>query len=148
MQSKTLNKILAILEKPQDLNMQSHNSMRAGDAYMRQQTKRTLVPKMVCSVLGSKPLSGTNAGLLLTETSGIHCSEICVKIQPFSSAKMMLTVLSAKWQPFILGLEMSTLPVLSDNQFWLVGSRMSRPSPRRPTGLHPLGSTRWECLPL
>ena len=46
----------------------------------------------------------TNAGILLTGTSGTNFSEILIEIWIFSFKKMGLKVSSAKWQPFCLGL--------------------------------------------
>ena len=46
----------------------------------------------------------TNAGILLIGTSGINFSEIFIGIRTFSFKKMHLKMLSAKWRPFCLGL--------------------------------------------
>ena len=45
-----------------------------------------------------------NAGLLLTEPLGTNFSETSIGIQTFSFKKMHLNMLSAKWRPFCLGL--------------------------------------------
>ena len=46
----------------------------------------------------------TNAGMLLIGPLGINFSEILIKIQTFSSKKMRVKVLYAKWRSFCLGL--------------------------------------------
>ena len=46
----------------------------------------------------------TNAGILLIGPSGTNFSEILIEILAFSLKKMRLKVLSAKWRPFCVGL--------------------------------------------
>ena len=46
----------------------------------------------------------TNAGILLIGSLGTNFSEISTKIRTFSFKKMHLKMLSGKWQPFCLGL--------------------------------------------
>ena len=46
----------------------------------------------------------TNAGLLSIEPLRTYFSENLIKIQPFSLKKMHVKMLSAKWRPFCLGL--------------------------------------------
>ena len=46
----------------------------------------------------------TNAGILLIGPLGTNFSEILIRIQTFSFTKMHLKMLSAKWRPFCLGL--------------------------------------------
>ena len=46
----------------------------------------------------------TNAGILLIGPSGTNFSEILIVIHTFSFKKMHLKMLSAKWRPFCLGL--------------------------------------------
>ena len=46
----------------------------------------------------------TNAGILLTGTSGTNLSQILIRIHTFSFKKMHLKMSSAKWRPFCLGL--------------------------------------------
>ena len=46
----------------------------------------------------------TNAGILLIGPLGTNFSEISIKIQIFSFKKMHLKMLSGKWRPFCLGL--------------------------------------------
>ena len=46
----------------------------------------------------------TNAGILLTGLLGTNFSEILIGIKIFSFKKMLLKMLSAKWRPFCLGL--------------------------------------------
>ena len=50
-------------------------------------------------------ITWTNAGLLSTGPSGTKFSEIQIKIQNFSFAKMHLKMLSVKWRPFCPGRE-------------------------------------------
>ena len=50
----------------------------------------------------------TNDGLLLIGPLGTNFSEIVIEILTFSSKKMRLEVLSAKWRPFCLGLNVLT----------------------------------------
>ena len=46
----------------------------------------------------------TNAGILLIGPLGTNFSEILIAIHTFSFKKMHLEILSGKWQPFCLGL--------------------------------------------
>ena len=46
----------------------------------------------------------TNAGILLIGHLGTYFSEILIRIHTFSFKKMHLKMLSAKWRPFCLGL--------------------------------------------
>ena len=48
----------------------------------------------------------TNAGISLIGTLGTNFSAILIKIQTFSFKKLHLKMLSAKWRPFCLGLNM------------------------------------------
>ena len=50
-----------------------------------------------------------NVGILSIGLIGTNCSEILIKILTFSFKKMHLKVLSAKWRPFCLGLNVLTL---------------------------------------
>ena len=50
----------------------------------------------------------TNAGLLSIEPLRTYFSENYIKIQPFSLKKMHVKMLSAKWRPFCLGLNVLT----------------------------------------
>ena len=50
----------------------------------------------------------TNAGLLLTGPLGTNFSEILIEIQTFSFKKMHLKILSEKWRPFCLSLNVLT----------------------------------------
>ena len=59
----------------------------------------------------------TNAGLLLIGPLGKNFNEILIQILSFSFKKMRLKVLSAKWRPFCLGLN-----VLSDVKSTVVQS--------------------------
>ena len=56
----------------------------------------------------------TNAGILLIGTLGTNFGEIISEIHTFSFKKMLLKASSAKWQPFCLGLNVSSL--LHDDQ--------------------------------
>ena len=51
----------------------------------------------------------TNAGVLLIRPLGTNFSEILIGIQPSSFRKMYLKMLSAKWRPICLGLNVLTL---------------------------------------
>ena len=51
----------------------------------------------------------TNAGILLIEPLGTNFSEILIRIKIFSFKKMRLKMLSAKWCPFCLGLNVLML---------------------------------------
>ena len=46
----------------------------------------------------------TNTGILLIKPFGTNFSEILIEIHTFSFKKMHLKLLSAKWRPFCLGL--------------------------------------------
>ena len=59
---------------------------------------------MACRLTGAKPLSKTNAGLLLIGPLGTNFSEILIEILTFSFKKVRLKVSSAKRRPFCLGL--------------------------------------------
>ena len=64
----------------------------------------------------------TNAGILLIGPSGTNFNEILIEIPTFSFKKMRLNVLSAKWRPFCLGLNVLTLRVLrglARSDLWL-----------------------------
>ena len=54
----------------------------------------------------------TNAGILLIGPLGTNFSEILAEIITFSFKKMYLKVLSAKWQPFCLGLNVLNMLLL------------------------------------
>ena len=63
-------------------------------------------------------ITWTNAGILLIGPMGTNFSEILIKIHTFSSKKMHLETLSAKRQPFCLGLNvlMSAWSIKSTHQ--------------------------------
>ena len=52
----------------------------------------------------------TNAGILLIQTLGTSFSEILSEICAFSFTKMHVKMLSVKWQPFCLSLNVLTWP--------------------------------------
>ena len=54
----------------------------------------------------------TNAGILLIGPLGTHFNGILISIQTFSFKKMHLKMLSAKWRPFCLGLNVLITAVL------------------------------------
>ena len=54
----------------------------------------------------------TNAGILLIGPLGTNFSEILIGIQTFSFKKMHLKMLSAKWHPFCLSLNVLIMQVL------------------------------------
>ena len=55
----------------------------------------------------------TNAGLVLIGPLGTNVSEILFEIYKFSFKKMRLKMLSGKWRPYCLGLNVSTLHMLN-----------------------------------
>ena len=55
----------------------------------------------------------TNAGILLIRPLGTNFNEILIEILTFSFMKMRLKVLSAKWRPFCLGLNVLSKTMLS-----------------------------------
>ena len=59
-------------------------------------------------------INWTNAGILLIPPLGTNFSEILIGIQTFSFKKINLKMLSAKWRPFCLGLNVLT----SDSIFY------------------------------
>ena len=69
------------------------NSLRPGDAYMRQQTNHHWFR--------------TNAGILLIGTLGTNFSEILSAIHTFPFTKMHLKMSSGRWRPFCLGINVS-----------------------------------------
>ena len=62
-----------------------------------------LVQIMACWLFGAKSLSKPMLGYCQSELQEKKFSEILIKIQNFSFAKMHLKVSSAKWQPFCPG---------------------------------------------
>ena len=86
----------------------------------------------------------TNAGILLTRTSGISFSEILSEIHTVSFKKMHLKMPSAKWRQFCLGLS-----VLRDNSdfakstCWTFGTLEKLPPLTRPTKIHYFMSLQW-----
>ena len=60
----------------------------------------------------------TNAGILLIGPWGTNFSEILIGIQTFSFKKMHLKMLSAKWRPFCLGLNVLMAGCLTDSVQW------------------------------
>ena len=54
----------------------------------------------------------TNEGLLLIRPLGTNFSEILLETDTFSFKKMRLKLLSAKWRPFCLGLNVLTCSLL------------------------------------
>ena len=85
----------------------SINSLRPGDAYMRQST-------IIASDDGLSPgrrqaIIRSSAGILLIHTFGTNFSEIVSEIQTFSFKEMHLKI-SGKWRgrPFCLGLNVLT----------------------------------------
>ena len=67
---------------------------------------------------GAKPLSETNAGILLIGTLGTNFSEILVEIHTFSFKNIHLKMSSGKWRPFCLGL--NVLIYMSDMEMQLI----------------------------
>ena len=56
----------------------------------------------------------TNAGILLIGHQGTNFNEILIKIYTFSFAKIHLKMLSGKWQPFCLGLNVLICSVVGE----------------------------------
>ena len=73
---------------------------------------------MACRLDGAKPLSETNAGILLIGTLGTNFSEILVEIHTFSFKNIHLKMSSGKWRPFCLGL--NVLIYMSDMEMQLI----------------------------
>ena len=61
---------------------------------------------MACHLVGIKPLSEPNAGILLIRSLGIYFSEILIEIHTFSLKKIHLKMSSVKRRQFCLGLDM------------------------------------------
>ena len=61
---------------------------------------------MACRLVGIKPLSEPNAGILLIRSLGIYFSEILIEIHTFSLKKIHLKMSSVKRRQFCLGLDM------------------------------------------
>ena len=72
-----------------------YNPLRPSDAYMRQWTRPSLIQIMACRLTGAKPLSEPMPEYCLLDP----WEQTSVKFK-----KMHLDLLSAKWQPFCLGL--------------------------------------------
>ena len=64
----------------------------------------SLVQIMASRLVGTKPLSEPNAGILLIGPLGTNFSEILITIHTFAFKKMHLKMSSEKWRPFCLGL--------------------------------------------
>ena len=56
---------------------------------------------MACRLVGAKPLSEPNAGILSIRTLGTNFSEILIEIQTFSLKKIRLKMSSAKYVYFV-----------------------------------------------
>ena len=63
---------------------------------------------MVCRVVDAQNIIRTNAGILLIGHLGGNFNEISNKIHTFLIKKIHLKMLSGKWQPFCLGLNVVT----------------------------------------
>ena len=63
---------------------------------------------MACRLVGAKPLSEPNAGILLIWPLWTNFSDIFIRIQSFSFQKMNLKMSSAKWRPSCPGLNVLT----------------------------------------
>ena len=78
---------------------------------------------------------GTNAGILLIRPLGTNFSEILIGIQTFSFKKMYLKMLSAKWRPFCLGLNVLThwgrVTHICVNKLTIIGSENGLAPDRR-----------------
>ena len=66
---------------------------------------------------GRQTIIWTNAGILLIGPLGTNFSENLIEILTFSFTKMRLKLLSAKWRPFHLGLNVLTL----DMRLYILG---------------------------
>ena len=64
---------------------------------------------ITCSPVRYQAIIQTNAGILLIEELRTTFSESCIKIKQSSYEKMKLKMLSAKWQPFFLSLNVTSL---------------------------------------
>ena len=83
----------------------SINSLRPSDAYMRPQSRPSLVQIMAWRLAVAKPLSEPMlAGILLIGPLGTNFSEILLEIYILSFIKMHLKMSSRRWRPFCLGL--------------------------------------------
>ena len=67
---------------------------------------------MACRLVGAKPLSESNAGMLLIELLGMNFNETLIEINTFSFKKMHVNVSSGKWRLFRLGLNVSAIATL------------------------------------
>ena len=79
------------------------NSLRPSDAYMRQYNIPTLLQIMACRLSGTKPLSEPVLPYCHLTLRNIFQWNL-FKIRRFSFKEMHLKMLSAKWRPFCLGL--------------------------------------------
>ena len=80
----------------------------------------------ICSDNGLSPIRRqviiwTNAGLLSIGPLGTKFSEILIKIQNFSLAKMHLNISSAKWRPFCPGGDELTKQSVCMLNVWMAG---------------------------
>ena len=64
----------------------------------------------------------TNAGILLIRPLGTNSSELLIEIHTFSFKKMHLKMLSGKWQPLCLGLNVLNLRALNFQCFITITS--------------------------
>ena len=75
----------------------------------------------------------TNAAVLLIGPLGINFNEILIEIHTFSFKKMHIKMLSGKWRPFCLGLNVLTYPgictsglVQHNSRWWFVAWSTSK----------------------
>ena len=92
------------------IHLQSYslNSLRPSDTYKCVGNLTIIGSDNGLSPGRPQAIIWTNAGILLIRNLGTNFSEILSKIRAFSLKKMHLKMLSAKWRPFCLGLNVLT----------------------------------------
>ena len=84
------------------------NSLRPGDAQMRSNILKPLLVKNKWLVAWSAPSHYLNQWWNIVNSNLTNSSEVVSEIRTFAFRKMHLKMLSAKWGPFCLGLNVST----------------------------------------
>ena len=80
------------------------NSLKLGDTYMQPYMQPSLVQIMACCLFGTKPLSEPMLAFCELDPWEQTSVKFSMKFKNFHSRKTFLKMLSTKWQPFRLGL--------------------------------------------
>ena len=75
---------------------------------------------MACRLTGAKSLSEPMLDLLLIGPPGTNFNEILIEFHTFSFNKIHLKILSRKWRPFCLGLNVLSEQTISAIYFYKI----------------------------